>query len=277
MFNQKIKLNVDKLELTYSMPNEFRLILGERDYWQCGEYGDVELHRTENRHYKNQFSIQVGGIIIGEIFFDPLNRFRQKIYVSVRNERLYDGWTLGGITYIEQALGLNFERISKLHICFDTNTNIVNQFYRILHDTKEYGLIVNNRVVKDDEELEDILHISTGTRRNTRKHKSPLVKDKEHSIELAFYDKTHELTATEKDYIPSAVGFSKIWRLEARMNDSRAVKNILEKAHIDDTEMYMSLFDEAYLFRAFMSAMDRVIRVKKGKRTLNLLETIYNQ
>ena len=60
MFNQKIKLNVDKLELTYSMPNEFRLILGERDYWQCGEYGDVELHRTENRHYKNQFSIQVG-------------------------------------------------------------------------------------------------------------------------------------------------------------------------------------------------------------------------
>ena len=54
-------------------------------------------------------------------------------------------------------------------------------------------------------------------------------------------------------------------------------KNVLEKAHIDDTEMYMSLFDEAYLFRAFMSAMDRVIRVKKGKRTLNLLETIYNQ
>lgn len=85
MFNQKIKLNIDKLELTYSMPTELRETLGERDYWQCGEYGDVELHRTENRHYKNQFSIQVGGIVIGEIFFDPLNRFRQKIYVSVRN------------------------------------------------------------------------------------------------------------------------------------------------------------------------------------------------
>lgn len=277
MFNQKIKLNIDKLELTYSMPTELRETLGERDYWECGEYGDVELYRTENRHYKNQFSIQVGGVVIGEIFFDPLNRFRQNIYVSIRNERLYDDWTLGGITYLEQALHLSFIRISKLHICFDANTNIVNQFYRILHDTKGYGLVINNRVVKDEEELEDVLHISTGTRKNTRKHKSPLVKDKEHSIELSFYDKTHELTTTEKAYIPSAIGFSKIWRLEARMNDSRAVMRVLEKAHIDELDMYMSLFDEAYLFRAFIAAMDKVIRVKKGKQTLNLLEAVYNQ
>ena len=181
---------------------------------------------------------------------------------------------LAGLSYIEQAINLKFLRISKLHISLDCNKNLINGFYRLLKN-REVDFIINNRKVESmDEEIDSLLHVSTGSRKKIHKNKSFYIANSEKDLELNGYDKSKELLETGKQYIIDNIGFSKIYRFEVRMNNYKMVSESLQMANINNEKLYYNLFNEDVLNTIFYVAMNRLIRVQINRKPCSLLEIL---
>lgn len=256
MFETKFDVSIDKLEITYTWNEETRAYIESLDYLQCGEYGEISIKRIENRNYHHQFVVLGPGddgddTVIGDLFFGSPNPMRPYVYLSVRNPILYKDYMLGGISYIEQALHLEFFRISKLHLAFDSNVNIINRFYKLLKN-EDVDFVINDKKIKSmDEKIHSLIHVSVGTRKNRYQDKSFYVKNNDDSLVLSAYNKALELTENSaKDYIALKVGFDKrIYRFEVRLNCYKVIRETLQAANIKDEELYCSLVDSNTLMK----------------------------
>lgn len=265
----KIKTNIDKLEVTYTCSSDWREKLSETNKLICGESFEVVLERLEESTslYKHNFSIHCGNIFVGNLYFGSYNMNRPYIYMAVDNQMLYTN--LNGLGYIEQALNLNFFRISKLDICLDSNLNVIDRFYKLLKDDKQ-TIIINNKAIKDRQSIIDnIIHLSSGSLQSIRKIKSFVIKGNE--MELVGYNKSVEIEKTGKDYIKDNLGLDKkIYRLEIRLKNYKLINNALQYCNVNMEELYYHPFDEN-INRIFYYTLNRIIRIKPNISLLNYL------
>lgn len=267
--DKKLKVNLDRLEVTYTCSTEWREILADSNRLVCGENGEIILERAESTTslYKHNYRVLCDNIFVGNLFFGSYNPNRPYIYLAVDNKMLYTH--LAGITYIEQALNLQYYRISKLDICLDSNRNIINKFYRLLKDDSK-TIIINNKSIRDRRAIvENLIHFSSGSLRSIRKIKSFIIKGNE--IELAGYNKGLEIDKTEKYYIKDNLGLgNKIYRLEIRMTNFKQINKALEMCGIKMDEIYYHPFGES-LNRVFYYTLNRIIRIKPNISILDYL------
>ena len=276
----KYRFRVDRLEVSYTAPDEVLESLSELAEGCFGEeyQNNVKLVRVDSRNYKNEFEVYTiyenGWQAYGLLQFGSPNPHRQYVYLSVLNERLYDGG-LHLLTYIESVLHLSFLRVSKLDIALDANWNLVRCFYRLWRNPDYAFVLLGHRTIEDmTENVSEMIHISTGTRKNISKNRSFSLSNSENSLSLAGYNKSNEIAATKKKYIADATEFKKIYRLEVRMSSYKEVRKTLGTLPMNDEELYCRLTDENTLLRLFVTCLSRLIRVKQGRKAYGLLECL---
>lgn len=281
---RKVKYNVsiDKLEITYKASEQVRNTLAAIKTSEV--INGIRLERLENpKLYQHEFLLSCKGFDeelgaferpIGYLKFGSYNKNRQHTYILFDNSLLYDYNLLVSLFCIEDALSLEFYRVSKLDIALDFNINIHHRLYKILRDDA-YSLVILNRLYRNmDEELKGVLHVSTGTRKRPKKNNSIYIESKDKSLGLRCYNKSHELAETIKPYIPNIAGKLPMYRLEVSIANH---KNIKKSLNIDEEEVYCKLQDKNFLLSLFNVTLDRIIRVGKGRKRYNLLKVLVPQ
>lgn len=283
MSKVKFNLSLDKLEITYQASQQVRDALATIE--ESKVINEITIVRVEKPHhyqhefllYGKDFSVERGEYVraIGVLFFGSLNENRQHIYINYNNAALYDTYMLASRFYVEEALNLHFYRVSKIDIALDLNRNVITRFYRLYRD-EAYSLVILNKRYKDlDESVKEVLHISTGTRKRPFKNRSFYIENKDKSLALRCYNKSVELSESEKEYIPNVSGKLPMYRLEVSLaNHKNVAKSLSQLGVFDADEVYSKLQNEEFLFSLFLTTLDRLIRVGKGRKGYNLLECL---
>lgn len=283
MAKNKLYLNIDKLEITYLLTEQIAQIINGKD--EVIEYYDFRLEKDkDNKEYAVCYNIIIetsnGGCgynetSFGKISYGTYNPCRQQLYINIDNKILYeDGDILiGAISIIEQTLHLEFMGLPKLDFALDTEKDIIKVFYNLIKRDDIIPIILNKKRENKDEEINELLHMATGTRRKPYLHKSFYIKNKEGGLRLNCYDKTKEIidNGNKKDYIIKKNGFEKIYRLEIR-TIRHTLKDTLDKLSISEEELYRRLFDKDFLMNIYFALLDRLIRINQGNKTYNLLQ-----
>ena len=280
----KYNISLDKLEITYQGKQEVRDALAAIK--ESMVINEITVVRVEMpKHYQYEFLLfgkdytdERGEFErpIGVLYFGSVNQNRPHIYINYHNAVLYDEFMLATRFYVEEALGLEYLRVSKIDIALDLNRNIVSRFYRLYRD-EAYSLVILNKKYKGiDESVKEVLHISTGTRKRPFKNRSFFIENKDKSLGLRCYNKSEELTESEKDYIPNVSGKLPMYRLEVSLANYKNIAKTLALLDVCNAEeLYSKLQTEDFLFSLFLATLNRLIRVVgKGRRRFNLLECL---
>lgn len=276
-------MNIDKLEITYLLTKEITEIINGKD--EIIEYYDFKLEKDkDNKEYAVCYNIIIeisngdygyNETLFGKISYGTFNPCRSQLYINIDNKILYeDGDILiGAIHIIEQTLNLDFMSLSKLDFALDIEKDIIKVFYNLIKRDDIIPIILNKKIKDKDEEINELLHMATGTRRTPYLHKSFYIENKEGGLTLACYDKTKEIidNGNKKDYIIKKDGFEKIYRLEIR-TIRHTLKDTLNKLSISEEELYRRLFDKDFLMNIYFALLDRLIRINQGNKTYNLLQ-----
>lgn len=267
------RINLDKLELTYTTSDEVRTYLSDKNV-QRYEFESVTLIREQSRLYENEFSIilqdydEVLGVFdccIGHLHFGSPNPNRQHVYLVYENQALYNTMYVAIRYYLEDVLGLEFRQVSKIDIAVDFNFNIICRFYK-LYKNSEYNLIINGKKVEGvEQKVADVIHIAgNNTRKRPMANPMPIIKNSDGSLSLKAYNKTREIEdESHKDYISVAVGFARMYRFEVSCRNHKTLKPSLNRLGMSEVDLYTGLQNEDALSRLFCALLDRMIRVQK--------------
>lgn len=288
--NYQYAINVDKLELTYTTSEDMKTFLDaiENKNTYFGENREIWLERTDPRMYKNNFTIwckdwsEGRGIykrILAYMRFGSYNKFRQNVYVSYENEALYSDMLLAARYYIEEVLNFEFKQVSKLDIAVDFNFNIQRKLIQLYKDTS-YDLIINGQVA-DNDAVRNVGFLSWGNPRH-RLYANPqmLVANSNKKLTFKNYDKAKEIkdSSPHKHYIQERNGFhTKMYRMEISCKDHKHLQKSLIPLGLSDTDLYVGLDNEDILIRLFSHLLDRVIRLRKGRKSFNILSEIIKE
>lgn len=279
----KYNISLDKLEITYQGKQEVRDALAAIK--ESMVINEITVVRVEMpKHYQYEFLLfgkdytdERGEFErpIGVLYFGSVNQNRPHIYINYHNAVLYDEFMLATRFYVEEALGLEYLRVSKIDIALDLSRNIVSHFYRLYRD-EAYSLVILNKKYKGiDESVKEVLHISTGTRKRPFKNRSFFIENKDKSLGLRCYNKSEELTESEKDYIPNVSGKLPMYRLEVSLRNHKNIAKTLDLLGVNNAEeLYSQLQTEDFLLSLFLTTLNRIIRVGKGRKRFNLLECL---
>lgn len=283
MKKTKFQINLDKLEITYQASEQVRDALAA--IIDSKVMKEIRIIRVEKpKHYQHEFLLfgndysTERGLYeraIGMLYFGSVNQNRQHIYINYNNAVLYDTYMLASRFYVEEALGLEFYRVSKIDIALDLNVNVVRRFYRLYRDEAFSLVILGRRYSNMDEDVKEILHISTGTRKRPLKNRSFYIDNKDKSLALRGYNKSAELLESGKPYIPNISGKLPMYRLEVSLANHKNIAKTLERLGVFDAgEVYCKLQSKDFLLSLFLTTLDRLIRVTKGRKGYNLLEFV---
>lgn len=276
-------LSIDKLEITYQATQQVRDALAAIEGRKV--INEITVVRVEKpMQYQNEFLLfgkdynEEQGVFerqIGVLYFGSVNLNRQHIYVNYHNAVLYDAYLLASRFYVEEALGLDFFRVSKIDLALDLNINVVRRINRIYRD-EALSLVILNKCYKSmDETVNEVLHIAKGTRKAPMKIRSFYIEDKNKSLTMRCYNKSEELKESRKDYIPNVSGKLPMYRLEVSLaNHKTIVKTLAQLGVANEEEVYSKLQCKDFLFSLFLTTLNRLIRVNKGRKRMNLLECL---
>lgn len=283
MKKTKYNLSIDKLEITYQATQQVRDALAAIEERKV--INEVVVKRVEKPlQYQHEFLLfgkdynEEQGVFerqIGVLYFGSLNQNRQYIYINFDNAVLYDTYLLASRFYVEEALGLDFLRVSKIDLALDLNINVVRRINRIYRDNSLSLVILNKRYESMDETVNEVLHIAKGTRQTPMKNRSFYIVSKNKSLMLRCYNKSAELEESHKDYIPNISGKLPMYRLEVSLANHKTIAKTLVKLGVTyEEEVYSKLQSEDFLFPLFLTTLNRLIRVNKGRKSYNLLECL---
>lgn len=283
MKKTKYNLSIDKLEITYQATQQVRDALAAIEERKV--INEVVVKRVEKPlQYQHEFLLfgkdynEEQGVFerqIGVLYFGSLNQNRQYIYINFDNAVLYDTYLLASRFYVEEALGLDFLRVSKIDLALDLNINVVRRINRIYRDDSLSLVILNKRYESMDETVNEVLHIAKGTRQTPMKNRSFYIVSKHKSLMLRCYNKSAELKESHKDYIPIISGKLPMYRLEVSLANHKTIAKTLAKLGVTyEEEVYSKLQSEDFLFSLFLTTLNRLIRVNKGRKSYNLLECL---
>ena len=281
------RINLDRLELTYTTCDEVRNYLSDKKVEKY-QIEDVTLIREQSRLYENEFSIIVKdydteqGIFdccLGHLHFGSPNPNRQHVYIVYENKALYNSMFVHIRYYLEDVLGLKFKQVSKIDIAVDFNFNIIRRFYR-LYKNGEYNLIINGKKIEGvEQKVVDVMHIAgNNPRKRPMANPTPVIKNSDGSLSLKAYNKTKEIEEeSHKDYIADAIGFCRMYRFEVSCGNHKALKPSLSKLGMSEIDLYTGLQNEDTLSSLFYALFDRLIRVQKGRHSYSLMDILLDE
>lgn len=278
MKKTKWNLSIDKLEITYQATQQVRDALAAIEDRKV--INEITVVRDKPLQYQNMFHLfgkdysEKQGVFereIGTLYFGSFNQNRQYIYINFDNSALYDTYLLASRFYVGEALGLDFLRVSKIDLALDLNINVVRRINRIYRD-EALSLVISNKCRKSmDEIVNEVLHIAKGTRKVPMKYRSFYIKNK--SLTMRCYNKSKEIEKNHKDYIPNISGKLPMYRLEVSLaNHKTIVKTLSQLGVTHEEEVYSKLQSKDFLFSLFLTTLNRLIRVKKGRKCVSLLD-----
>ena len=275
------QISIDALEITYTTTDEMKEYLSsDKNEYRFGENKELWLKRTASRYYKNEFviwckdwneSLEEFDRIVGYMRFGSFNKNRQNVYVTFENEALYS-WLLPTRYYIESVLNLEFLQISKLDIAVDFNFNIERHLIRQYKD-ESYDLIINGRLA-NNKEVYGVGFLSYWNPRH-RIFANPqmVVANDKRNLTMKTYNKQKEIKQeSKKHYIQEKTGFHAVmYRVELSAKNHKILKKTLDALHINDEYLYVNLDNETVLQTVFQHLLDRVIRLRKNRKSLNII------
>lgn len=277
-------INVDRLEITYEINESLKLVLSDTEESEL-VFGNLRLVREQSRLYTHEFLIMGTDYDeehgeaerpIGTLYFGSPNPNRQYIYLLFENAALYDEYLLASRFYVESVLGLEFLRVSKIDVAVDFNFNVVNRFYRLFKDP-DYDLIINGKKVADIRTtIPEVMHIAGNTNwKRPFAHHTPVVKNANGNMLMRTYDKSKEIEEeSSKEYIRENVGFNRLYRLETSLGSHKVVKKVLDTLAMTDEELYALLGHESTLIYFLVSALNKLVRVSRRRRSYGILDVI---
>lgn len=278
----RFSINLDRLELTYEKNEPLQMFLSDNTINEF-QFDALRLIRENSRMYSHEFIVYCSdydeklGVIegpIGHLHFGSPNPNRPYIYFVYDNAALYSDYLLASRFYLEEALGLEFLRVSKCDVAVDFNFNVVNRFYRLFKNP-DYDLIVNGEKVKGMKcKVRDVLHIAGNTtRQRPFAHHTPVIKNADSSMLVRTYDKGKEIDEESgKEYIREKAGFKKLYRIEVSLVCHRVIKKVLDRLDLTDERFYVRLQDEKTLIAFFRVALNSLVRVSRKRKSMSVLE-----
>lgn len=282
MTRYKYNIVIDKLEISYSASEEWKAHFEDVGKDHTESRDQLVLKRNESTIYTNEYDVRcfIDGHeqSIGLLYWGSPNQYRQRIYFSYCNKALYNDFLLASRFYIEEALGLTFERISKLDIAIDSNLNVVKRFYKYLRNA-DYDLILNGTKESNmDEYITDIEGSYSGSRKNPYKHKTFYVHNRDRTLEIRGYNKSLEIAEKSgKEYIERNAGFGGLYRLEvACKNHKQIMKTLHDLGIIYEEDLYAKLQLEEFLLLLFENFSRRLIRFTYKRKSYSLTDLFFD-
>lgn len=171
----KMKLNLDRLEITYEL-NEYAINVLQGDIIYFLEF---DLIKNNSKDYNVCYDIILQDKRkFGEIYYGSSRNYKDKLYISVINEFLYNNEVVY-LHYIDDSLNLSFHAINEIHLALDINKNIINNFYKLLANETYVPIILNKGYENMDEEIKELITICRGTRKKPLKYRTPYISNKE--------------------------------------------------------------------------------------------------
>lgn len=277
-------LNIDRLEVCYtaSVPVVEELI--DTAYMERSGYRII-AQESENNETILQVDIVApeGGpvwmsfasIKIGSTFETEDSPFRY-VWIRVDNRVLYtplypSSPVLSYLFYIAEDLSLIYNNITRLDIAVDSGTNYPVRIKKAVRDMSLTPVVLGKAYPEPKEIIGKLLYIHTGDRIRYRTDNITLSSaDKDEA--LCVYNKTEEIKESGKDYIAEWDGIKgTIYRAEVRLKRA-ALKDYLNSKGLTFEELYLNILNKERLLDLFLFYSDRLIRFRRGRDTINLLQ-----
>lgn len=276
-------MNIDKLEVCYTAPRSLAESLKETSYM---EYPEFRLVAEESNGVECFIQIEVlysegteplewmhyGKIKIGSTFEKEEDELRY-VWIRVDNRALYTRFPCGNIVpflyFIADTIGLTFNNITKLDIAFDSNVNYFKRIKSAIKDKSLVPVVLGKAYPEAKEIIPAIGYYHTADRERYRTS-TIILSSKDKEMSLCGYNKSHEVMESEKDYILEGMAGT-VYRLEVRLR-KKSLRDFLDSERLDFEKLYLSLTDTSLLFQIYLHFANRLIRFRKGRDTVSILE-----
>lgn len=279
-------IHIDQLEIAYSATDEVKAFFATIEEGRSCRIKDVLLVRKKPYKYYFEFCVYLIGHtcdggrdekLIGALWFQCPNRFRQDVYLRFDNEALYDSELLSSRFHIESVLKLQFKYVSKIDIAMDFNFNIQRYLMKAYKDM-DYELIVNSTLANDAKVSNVGGYASNNPRLCPFKKHELIISNKGKNLTMKCYDKAKEISenSRRKEYINKSNGFSghTTYRVEVSCKNHKMLYKSLSSLEYSDYDLYTQLEKKELLYNIFNHVMHRLIRLRKkgGRKSIGLLD-----
>jgi len=282
----KYRLNIDKLTLCYVAQRDIVDDLENTKEWisdgfRIDKLENIEtnnetflkvsiLEPTKEKTYKEYAIIKIGNK------FEKEEDNKRYVWIMIDNKVFY-GYKkysndLSYIYYIAESLKLEFNNITEIHIALNSNINWFNKVKKAIRNLLLTPIILNKKYPNEKEIIDKILYLHTADRKRYRTD-TMIIKNADKDMEIDLYDKSNEISDTNKEYIREDFGIkSNIFRNEVRLKKT-ALKDYLDYRELKWEDFYMRLIDFDFLFDVYNFFQNKIIRFANRKReTISILE-----
>ena len=282
----KYRLNIDKLTLCYVAQKEIVDDLENTKEWISDGFRIDKIESIEKENetflkvsilepqkedsYKEYAIIKIGNT------FEKEDDTKRYVWIMIDNKVFY-GYKkysndLSYIYYIADSLKLEFNNITEIHIALNSNINWFNKVKKAIRNLLLTPIILNKKYPNEKEIIDKILYLHTADRKRYRTD-TMIIKNADKDMEIDLYDKSNEISDTNKEYIREDFGIkSNIFRNEVRLKKT-ALKDYLDYRELKWEDFYMRLIDFDFLFDVYNFFQNKIIRFANRKReTISILE-----
>lgn len=252
----KYRLNIDKLTLCYVAQRNIVDDLENTKEWisdgfRIDKLENIEtnnetflkvsiLEPTKEETYKEYAIIKIGNK------FEKEEDNKRYVWIMIDNKVFY-GYKkysndLSYIYYIADSLKLEFNNITEIHIALNSNINWFSKVKRAIRNLSLIPIILNKKYQNEKEIIDKVLYLHTADRKRYRTD-TMIIKNADKDMEIDLYDKSNEISDTNKKYIREDFGIkSNIFRNEVRLKKA-ALKDYLDYREMKWEDFYMRLID----------------------------------
>lgn len=281
----KARLNVDKLTICYTMPDEIYMTLKNGNIVDYKEFKLVR-YKDPNKLFSDCFVIQCqniddqnGGLVWYDFAYLKFNlRLSEEdakynyVWIYVNNKTLYTPMYPGvsiisELEYIADVLDLKINNITSLDIAFDSNINFAKRIRKAVFNPL-LQVILNGKIKNDPKEvLNEIIYLQKGNQERITDLSVYISPKKKNGFKLCIYDKVKEVKVSNKSYILDWMKMSQnLYRVEIRLKSQHLKEYFTGLNDFDLNLIYPCLCNQKFLFDIFISFSMRLLRFRGHNR-----------
>lgn len=281
----KARLNVDKLTICYTMPDEIYMTLKNGNIFDYKEFKLVR-YKDPNKLFSDCFVIQCqniddqnGGLVWYDFAHIKFNmRLSENdakynyIWIYVDNRTLYTPSYLGvsvisELEYITDTLGFVINNITSLDIAFDSNINFARRIRKAVFNPS-LKVILNGKLRNDPKEvLNEIIYLQKGNQERITDLAVYVSQKKKDGFKLCIYDKSKEAKVNDKSYILDWMKMSQnLYRVELRLKNQHLKEYFTSLNDFDLNQIYSHLCSQEFLSNIFLFFSMRLLRFRGPKK-----------
>lgn len=248
--------SIDKLKISLNQPKETWEFINNNKPDSYIYRDGYTLYIPKEENYEDQENISVkhvrvtfqDGSPIGKLTFNNNSVYKERAFLTFDNPLFYNPFyfadkisMLSCVPPILEDMGMSVASITKMEIARDVNTSTLSRLRKLIKN-ENYDLIINGNKVNNKEILQDYCEIYGRKRQRVIfNYPTIYVSQKNKSMSLRVYNKTHEIRTTDKgkDYIEKWVDFGKekIFRNELILS-WKHIKEFVSSFNIDMEDPY---------------------------------------